>query len=722
MTATQPRPTSNAIEAPDDDPAHPPRGDGNPFPGSDKRMWTDHFSSALSAASGLPRDITDFLAPYVTRPKRFLVRRDKEWVLAPGVFGITETGERTLNVEMHGFAGNSGEFNERINSFYAAPFKPRRDNDTQPVRPSLVTGSTSSGKLAPYITTARAVSHDELNAVLGTMSVALEIINGDRTYNLAEDMEVHGQQQPTTHVVLKRRIREPDGDGGSRIRELVDLTAVQGANRTMARLNLFGLTPKDIVFGVRPRTVMNVKTANELPTTDTRRWVPVFADLLAEAYDDPEHPGHELACRARAIATVKVRIIIGPSRPDALSDFASSVFDANRIDHRRPPLEYRVVDRSSADFRALLRDLKQHRLLDEATRAWLAGEALDPQASASESIIDARDRRDRALLAAVFPPDEERRRRVRVVLGEPARSQTGSKHVNARARMYSAAATDGYATLWNPRVMDGVFSARTIKDRETYSKLAPWSEVRAAAEAGDFSMLDDFIQTRGIHWLVDAGLIEADRGSLGAQTATDNTNTDESPQRLERRTIANLRAAMAHKQQAAFGLLLELAHATEHRTDPRRVDDDGTPQNDTKATKLWLQNAFPKKSGGRGGNNHENDLPPDTPPTPPTPDPHAVRLIAQSAFQNAVMADMINVVQTVFTAGVHLLDASEAAGVLPLSTGTEEVVESIEKALIAIGEDIETLTSQVSKLKYGKAKRADFEQSASELYAEEVAE
>ena len=150
---------------------------------------------------------------------------------------------------MHGFAGDPGEYNERIRREYESPFKP--GGKPNRVLPPLITGQASGGRLAPYITTAEAVPHDRLNSLLGTMSQALDEADGSRGYRLDEDIEIYGQQETTLHVALLRQISEPDGEGGHRVRQVVDLTAVKGANRTRARLKLFGLTAENIAFGVR---------------------------------------------------------------------------------------------------------------------------------------------------------------------------------------------------------------------------------------------------------------------------------------------------------------------------------------------------------------------------------------------------------------------------------------------------------------------------------------
>ena len=131
--------------------------------------------------------------------------------------------------------------------------------------------------------------HDRLNSLIGIMNQALDALDGARGYRLDEDIEIYGQQETTLHVPLLRQISEPDGDGGHRVRHVVDLTAVKGANRTRARLKLFGLTPEDIVFGVRPHVLLGAADV-EAASADPRFWVPVLA-----------------ACSVRLTATPRTR-------------------------------------------------------------------------------------------------------------------------------------------------------------------------------------------------------------------------------------------------------------------------------------------------------------------------------------------------------------------------------------------------------------------------------
>ncbi len=67
---------------------------------------------------------------------------------------MNATGQKILTVDVHGFAGNAGEYNERIRREYESPFKPGGNPDR--VLPTLVTGRATGDRLAPYSTTTAA--------------------------------------------------------------------------------------------------------------------------------------------------------------------------------------------------------------------------------------------------------------------------------------------------------------------------------------------------------------------------------------------------------------------------------------------------------------------------------------------------------------------------------------------------------------------------------------
>ena len=80
----------------DDDTLEPDLAEDNPYPGADTREWTDRFSAALALDSGLPREITDGIAPYVVRPKRYLMlgRKGTPDMLRRSALSTNATGQK----------------------------------------------------------------------------------------------------------------------------------------------------------------------------------------------------------------------------------------------------------------------------------------------------------------------------------------------------------------------------------------------------------------------------------------------------------------------------------------------------------------------------------------------------------------------------------------------------------------------------------------------------
>lgn len=702
---------SSAME---DDSIVPPSDEHNPYPGADNRAWTDRFSAALAVESGLPRDVTDLLAPYVVQPKDCILqgRAGAADSLRPAALSLNHTGQRVLRVRAHGFAGNAGEYNERIRTSFPSPVTPGAD--AMEILPTLVTGTGPSGELAPFLTTAEPVSPGHVNRLLGIMNRALDVADGDRGYNLAEDIGIYGQQEITTHVPLLRLIRESGAGDEPHIRRVVDLTAVKGANRSRARLSLFGLKPEEIVFGIKPKTIMGTQPSGveETPIADPRIWVPQLANLLKAAMADPLHPGHAIARRAAKVAVVQLEIIIGG---EPLAEFHNTVFDPNRVDHRRPPLDYQPRDKAASDFRALLRDYKAEGVLTEAERAWLAGEGADPAPVEGEASVDARDRRDRALLDVVFPPRSVAGApplwpRARRVLGEPPGSQTGRKNVDARARMYSAVSSDAYRARWNPRVLDSLFPATVIQQQRSYHDIPSWAELRVAFAGGDYSGLEQFISTRGMHWLAEHALVDADRGSMESQLGSTDGSGGERVH-FVRRTMINIRTALVAKPKLAVALFNELARATNDGDFPRAIGEDGAPVPGSQATRVWFNETFPKAR-----RTPLPPVPPEDPPEQPAPSPEQLLVVAQDHFQQQATEAAMKAIADLFDAGRELVAAAASAGASALPDGSSPTTESIERATAAAMADITTFASLITRLKFGQVAAHEFSNSQSAAF------
>ncbi|CAL9279189.1 hypothetical protein [Streptomyces sp. SudanB52_2052] len=204
----------------------------------------------MALDTGLPQLVTDAIAAYVIRPKRYLTKARNETVhrLRPGVIvKDDQTGLHVLSVTTHGFAGTPTEYNERVRSAFDSPAQ--LDASPDRVLPRLTTGSGPNGTALPFVTTAEPVEPTVLNTLLGIMDVALTEADHKRGYDLAEDMTVFGQTNRTMHVPFVRTITE-NHQGAPVIRKVVDLVAIKGSNRSQARLKLHGLTARSIAFGV----------------------------------------------------------------------------------------------------------------------------------------------------------------------------------------------------------------------------------------------------------------------------------------------------------------------------------------------------------------------------------------------------------------------------------------------------------------------------------------
>ncbi|OXM61380.1 hypothetical protein CF165_38555 [Amycolatopsis vastitatis] len=674
----------------------------NPFPGADKPDWTERLAKAISARTGMPIEHAWSIAVYVVRPKDYLRRHGTEYVLVDSAIS-EDDGLVVFTAQMHGFAGTAGEYNERIRTSFDSPLSATADPNY--VLPRLITFFTPNGERAPVLTTADPVDMDRQALLFERMETALTEADGERGYRLRDDIAIFGQKETTLHAVFLRQIAEPQ-DGGTTVRAVPDLTAIKGANRSRARLDLFGLKAYDIVFGINPYRLMGIE--RDYKTADPTKWVPVFAKLLKEAYSNPDHPGHQRAQEAANVATVEVGVIIGAG---SLEGFHARVFDPNRVDHRRPPLDYALSEKAASDLRAVLRMLNTEGLITEADRAWLSGESRDPHETPGEPIVDRRDRRDRALFAIMFPSDDVDRLRLRRTLGEPAPSQTGRRHVDARTRMISAVISDSYIHHWNPRVLDGVMNTSAIKT-ESFSSTETWRELLTAAE-DDLEALKRFVLTRGMHWLAEHKIVEADRGSVGAQTEDPESET-----RRIRRTQTSIRDALLLAPARTIGLMRELARAANAQERPRQVDIDGVPVDDTEASKAWFDTAFPKTSRRKTG---DDTKPTDNPQTPP-PTPGQLLLEARIALGEALLKVLPQAHVTTLGLARAAAEAAEKADTTALQEEMTDQLKLYNEALAAMKKDQKTLAAALSVLQQPGADPSDFESASDEFLTRQVDE
>ncbi|MFF2819579.1 hypothetical protein ACFVT9_29170 [Kitasatospora cineracea] len=669
----------------------------NPFPGADRFTWTRAFSEALALETELPPQITDAVAAFVVRPKTYLTRPrgQQDWRIRPGVIAPDpQTGLRVLTVRTHGFAGTPTEYNERVRGTFDSPAQP--DPDPERTLPTLVTGASEDGTALPYLTTAQPVPAATLNSLLGIMDKALDTADQGRTYNLCDDLRTFGQHTSTLHVPLLRNIAEVHA-GQPTTRQVVDLVAITGSNRSRARLRLHGLTAEQISFGIpTSRLFLNDpkpgEPARPSHIADPSTWVPAYSNALRDAYDKPDHPLHGTARDAAMVATVQLKIIVGAEASTAAGELHNTVFDPNRTDHRRPPLDYPIAEKSSADMRAVLRDATTRGRIMEVQRAWLAGEGTAPDGVPSNA-LDARDVRERALWAMAFPEDREHDREVAQVLGEPKRYNTGAKDVGLRLRMVSAAVALGYRNRWNPRLIDGVFGYNFIKDGHHQADLPHWTDALIAA-ANNTTDLRQFLNTRGLHWLAAYDLIEADRGSADAQ-------------KEGRRSGVNARNAMLEPGRSvrAVGLLWEVARAMEHGRPPRQVDADGAPVEGSRADQTWFNQVFPKvtKARAKGKGKGVGSRTDATPPNQPPPSKQQVLVGAQNVLVHQATSALPSAVQNLVRATRSTVDAGLAAGEGGLQNMPPDSVRALFQAVSLVQQDLRNLQGTLLDMQHGPA-------------------
>ncbi|MEV7427753.1 hypothetical protein [Streptomyces sp. NPDC091212] len=632
--------------------------------------------------------MTDVIAAYVIRPKRYLTKARNETFhrLRPGVIAKDErTGLHVITVNMHGFAGTPTEYNERVRSAFASPVQ--LDASPDRVLPRLTTGSGSDGTALPFVTTAEPVEPTVLNNLLGIMDGALTAADSKRDYDLAEDMTVFGQTNRTMHVPFVRTITE-NHQGVAVIRKLVDLVAIKGSNRSRARLKLYGLTARNIAFGV-PTGMLDLpepKPGQPAPPeyiADPVIWVPAFADTLRNAFASAGHRLHDTAQAAAEVATVQMQIIVGTDSP---AEFHNTVFDPNRADHRRPQLDYPLAEKSTSDMRAVLREAKASGRITEPVRAWLAGEDSEPDALPG-SVTDARDRRDRALLGMAFPKELEHDREVARVLGEPERYyDSREENVTLRLRMLSAAIAEGYRTRWNPRLLDGTVYSNFITRRGNFAGRPDWRTALEMSEA-DKTQLSDFLVTRGLHWLAEHGMVEADRGSADGQRGPG------------RRSGVSARNALLLKPVQTIALMREIARANDVGNRPRQIDETGVPVDDTIADRIWFSITFPKTGRTKKREDDRRDASDSTPPQQPNKSPEQILLEAQLRLVTSLSTELPQAFLATLAVTREAIAAGATAGKPVLADPPSYSVEVMEYAVTRLKRDLGAMQACLTDMK-----------------------
>ncbi|WP_053695317.1 hypothetical protein [Streptomyces sp. NRRL F-5755] len=580
-----------------------------PFPLPATAEWQRRFVDGVLATEGVnvPRAALEQIAPFVDQPKSLLYSpraQDKPERLRDDVLVPIRTDAGTalaVSVRLMGVAGTTWWHNERISTAFRSPADPARGD--KPLLPAVRawTAVTADG-------TERTFS--ALRSEFRTLSGLIETIersgnellgrDGHRPYDLLEDLVLNGQMEPCMYIAQQLVLDEAsvDDDGAQRPAAYWAWPAVRGNNRTRARQTLLGLTSAEVVAGV-PMAKLGKDGADV--ATNPSFWVHRYAQHLNTAYREALQANNTdaTAVRAAKVAVVQAHLVIGSPTPERLYRIVQS---SNRRDHVHPPLEFRPNDRSRSLGRSILGSYSAAGILPEMVADVLAGtQPIDrlPEGPGDASVSVQRDWRSMRLLAEFFPAEDDARRPlIRAALSEPAPSTLLRAHVNRRLRAWSALTSESYPEPWNPRVADALPVALAkdgVTEVEVPLTRRTLPDLLACADT-DPEAFEELLAYRAPHWLAAFDLIDADRGSVGAQrgdSATDQTVDGEESLRI-RRGVNNAIAAMRNDPVRAVALLRELALAMdEGDRDPLQVDESGTRLEQV-ATRAWFNRSFPK--------------------------------------------------------------------------------------------------------------------------------
>ncbi|MEV5571898.1 hypothetical protein AB0L06_17765 [Spirillospora sp. NPDC052269] len=575
----------------------------HPFVAPSTKEWQHNFVEAALASVhvNVPRSALEAIAPLIVRPKDLLTRAttDRPAQLRAVREIKTSAGQMyVLDVQLIGCAGSVWERNERQSSAWAAPSDPGSRNK-HPL-PPLTPWVDPEDQHQPGAALSVLVKDpEELRFVVEKAGNELMTQVNQRSYDLTEDLALNGQLEPCLLVPQEYRFAV----GGS----AWAWPAVRGNNRTKARQELFGLTSSEIITGV---PMQKIGRSGSDIATNPSFWLKALAEKLNGEFQKAivDDDTSAMAYRAHRVAVVEAQLVVGTPTPERLYQIVQT---SNRRDHVHPPLEFKPNDRARALGRSIIGAYQEGGLLDETTAGVLTGElpitrlAGVPQDATVSALRDLRSMR---LLEEFFPveSEKEKRKAIRAALSEPSPSQLTREHVNQRLRAWSALTSVSYPDPWNPRVAD-VLPPSIAKEgfRSSGRSLA---DLLATAE-DDLPAFEELLMYRAAHWLAAYDIVEADRGSMGAQTVRAAAGEDEDGEQTSlriRRSVTNSLNAMREDRLRAVGLLREIAAAMDGNRQPRKVDEAGTtvpPEADDEAVEAdrdWFNTVFPKVAPKRG--------------------------------------------------------------------------------------------------------------------------
>ncbi|MFD8782517.1 hypothetical protein [Kitasatospora sp. NPDC059599] len=462
-----------------------------------------------------------------------------------------------------------------------------------------------------------------------------------RPYDLEESLVQEGQRDRATVVLQRISMTDPDGT----LNEAWRAVRVTGNNRAECCLRIFGLEAHQIITGV-PQPMLLLDGEKEDSALILRGLGEILRRLSARLnteYANEDRNIDGIAERAKKIAQVPVRVVIGAAEPERLE---ASLRDLNAHDHLRGQLAFVDDERALALWSSIVKayqdsGLLGHLLLDHAAQdgcppdaqldtdavadALLGSGLLDPLTPllpATEPVTTQalRDAAIRCTTVMMFPPVPPRPANhiagthrqtgrywpiVRKCLMEAPWSVGNGKDgqkVRRRTEVWAAAIGQLFVHRGNLLAVRAVFAPSDVQEgvRPDRRSLA---DILRDCENGDRQAWSTLVR----HHLL-AGLVNAPEKFITSGQGSEAGDNRKGVRRTPLNAIAALTRAFDKPDHphVTRQLLLSFARSVLHAPDaPEGVlaspagtflapDAHGQARPDTLADKEWFDDLFPK--------------------------------------------------------------------------------------------------------------------------------
>lgn len=462
-----------------------------------------------------------------------------------------------------------------------------------------------------------------------------------RPYDLEESLVQEGQRDRATVVLQLFRMTGLDGEAIEAWRPV----RVTGNNRADSCLEIYGLQAHQIITGV-PQPLLLLDGEKEDPALILRGHGAILRRLSARLnaqYANPDRHADETAERAKKIAQVPVRVVVGAAVPERLE---ASLRELNVHDHLRGQLAFVDTERSLALWSSIVKayqdnDLLADLLLNQAAQegsapdivldtvaladALLGSGPLEPLAAllpATEPVTPhaLRDAAIRCITAMMFPlvpprPAGQRagaHRRtgrywptVREALMEApwgtGNGDSGQK-VRRRTEVWATAVAQQFVHRGNLLAATGVFEGIDVQEGVRLDRRS-LAELLSACENGDKQAWSALVRRH-----LFAGLINAPEPFITAGQGSEIAPNRKGVRRTPSNAIAALTRAYDKPDhpQVTRQLLLSFARSILHTPDSTEgfpgcpagtfpaPDANGMPRPGVLADKEWFDDLFPK--------------------------------------------------------------------------------------------------------------------------------